>query len=270
MYKKLCAGFFLALFIVGAVASPALARWIRAASAPTRIVDDISVCADEITLKSILEYPPDFLSPEDIATGSFTEQVRLWASAEDAESLDSATAVMVFDFNTTFARTLDNGFVEFEDTATLPTPAGFDNGDFLYGARGQAGGSPTAVPLEIGGVDILTGEPYECDSPSEPIELNMNVWTVKSKIWVNSWFPYVVAFDNNQVDRSTLQIQANNGTNTSVNYIGSWSHRGFGYFYPNSAGVTCDSTSLVLTATSTSGEPMRSEYNINPVGWACW
>jgi len=270
MAKKFLFVFLASGVLLALLPGAADARWARGRSTVEVDGNDKKVCEDELVFETFLDAEQGAIGDaEEGDAYPFPDPLRLWAT--EAEVLDrvsggSPEPLLTIDFNPTLVQTTSDRYL-YEGETTVPTPAGLSDGDQLWAVSstetGDVGGD--TISFTIG--DAI----YGCDDDAlEAIELNMNVWTWQNRIYFNSWFKYVVAFDNANVDTSTLQISVDNGGTASTPYWGRWGNRGFTSFSAKGIGVNCDSTQLTLTATSNDGDPMAGTYNIDPRGPGCW
>lgn len=265
---RLALGTILTVALLGALTTSADARWIRGLSDISSYGDDISVCADEITIgfevvhqfDSFDAFYPTFdKTVGEPYPGLNPQSVGLYASAADA--IARTNSVVTFSIPISYAGTSGGGY-QFLGETTLPTPTGFGDGDVLYAYSYDFDLlQEVAVPLTIG------DSAYDCaEAPADPVFFD--VFTLWDLVFVNSPVPTVVIFDGG-IDSSSLVVTAEPGTGAPVSYLGSIWGIGVALVDLDAAGLTCDSSSLTLSGQRPDGTPVVGETNINPVGLGC-
>lgn len=268
-FRKPLLAIVLVLTSLSATVAPAGARWVFGISAVGRSVENEAVCADEISFSARLGHSQanfDILYPSEVLVEGVSaypggnDTMGFYATPADAIAQVNPVATAVLDY--VYTGLIDFSHV-FEWEGSIPTPAGYDNGDVLYVYSIDETTSIVATPLTVGDPQ------YDCADP-EPDPLNAALFTFQDRVRVDSPYPYLLLFDARQVDSSTLQVAADTGTPTGVDYVGTvFGVLGFAFVDLNDAGVTCASSSLAVTGSSASGQPVATELPVVPVGPAC-
>ncbi len=252
-----------AIAVLAAATGTASAGWQRGFSDVNTSANDEALCEEGITLSANISYQTssfDFSYPDyDATVGNDyplgTTNIDLYATATDATSFTNEIATVPVQTTMSVAGGTAASSYLFDGEATIPTPAGYSNGDTLY-VWGYDGATLDllAIPLTIG------DEQYECDE-AEPGELVALLWP---GIKTFQYLPSVVAYFAPDIDHATVEVSANDSSavGTVTNVAMFWGVVGVGIFYPQHAGVTCDTTSLDFTAMNLDGEPFAGSIPV--------
>lgn len=238
--------------------------WIRARSDISIDAEALAVCSSEVTLSSTLAHQidsfefsyPDFVGVPDVTPypGLATEFIELYGSSGDA--LARTNAVVTVEVPRIY-RSQDTS-VRFSGEATVPTPAGFDNGDTLYASGFDSTLSPVAVPLTI-------GDPvYDC----APEYLPWAVLSAGNTVQVNAYLPHTILFDASSVSPKSLTV-SNGGQSAPVQFLGQIGSIGVARVDLNDAGLRCNTTTLVLSGVDAGGYEHLGEIKVFPKGRRC-
>lgn len=271
--KALGGAFVVVLALLGAMVAPASARWVRGFSDINRDANDLAVCADTITLEAFLNHQtssfessfPDFVGVPDVTPypGVFVvDSIRVYGSAADAIANVAGTEVVTVDVPLIY-RTDGASSYRFSGQATVPTPAGFDNGDTLYAysfdLNGPGGFEELAIPLPI-------GDPaYDC--PAE--QLNWGILKHGNQPVIGAYLPHSFLFDVSEVDPATLMVAVDGAASVSVAYVGRIGNVGLARVNLNDAGLRCETNRLTLSGTDSGGYDYAGSLSVIPQGVGC-
>ena len=221
-WPRLVFGVAIVLAMLAAFTPTASARWIRGFSDINTAGDDISVCADEITIKAELDhlvasfesfYPTfDPVVGAPYPGGGNPQLIPLYGSAADA--ISSTNPVIEFSIPISFVG-LSTSSYQFEGQTTLPTPAGYGDGDVLYARAFDEN------TLETIGVPLTIGDPaYGCSTVGEPESILLDVWTLWDLVLVDAPHPTILVFDAREADLGSVTFAVDDGPATAVTFVG--------------------------------------------------
>jgi hypothetical protein len=229
----------------------ASAIWSRAFSSLEIRSDDISLCADEMTFET--EYranrainPPTYVhalgTPWPLNGG--IDNLALYGTAADAVAATNPIATVTVPLVETFIDP-DGVWDEWTGRTTIATPAGYDAGDQIFVS--------TFLDFTTNGSQALTigDAKYNCVPPEQPINVSATALKFAKRI--------IVTFDTGTIAPSTIKVSANNGTPASPEIYASFFGKSLVVVRFSSIGLNCATTSVVMTATTTTGQPLRGE-----------
>ena len=189
--------------------------------------------------------------------GLAQDSIPLYGTQLDALANTNAIATVVVP---RIFRSFEGTSYFFSGEGEIPTPAGFDNGDFLYASAFDSTLSPIAVPLKI-------GDPvYDC----APDYLNWAVLSRDNAVQVSAYLPHTIVFDATTVDPKTLTVSlSTGGPAVPVDYLGRIDWLGVARVNLNTVGITCDTTTLVLAGVEAGGYQHVGEIKVFPQGRTC-
>jgi hypothetical protein len=258
MYRLLKLTAPLAAFVAVSLATSSSvgAIWPRGVSDLDISSDDISLCADELTFSTRysanpVRLPDGFVhalgTPWPLNGG--VDALSLYGTAADAVAATNPIATVSVPLVETFIDPDDLRYV-FTGQATIPTPAGYDEGDQIF-VRSLKTPEFTfeAVPLTI-------GDPvYNCP-PVVPTVTEINITAKALKLAKR----VVVTLDTGDVVPSSIRVSADNGTSlSSPELYASLFGKSLVVVRFSKIGLNCATTSIVLTATTSTGEQLRGE-----------
>lgn len=268
--RRFTLGTLIVVALLAALTPTASARWIRGLSDINRYGDDIALCAEELTIGAEVEhlissfesfYPTFNAVVGEPYPGLNPQTVDLYATSADA--IAQANEILSFAVTVTYVETTSSSY-RFVGETTLPTPAGYGDGDILYAYAFDFDIlEAIAVPLTIG--DAV----YDCPTTVEPESIAFDVWTLWDLVLVDSPYPTILVFDAREADTSAVTVAVDDGPDTPVQYLGSIFGIGIALADLDAAGLVCDSSSLTLRTAKADGTPLVGETNINPIGVAC-
>ena len=245
-----------ALSLTAVLIAPSIASagWIRGSSDLDTSSNDVSLCEDELTFESEYRqvtdniifgdgYVPGLGNPWPRNGG--VDELRLYGTAFDAENGVNPIATVTIPL----FETGTDGSIRtiFEGQGTIPTPAGYENGDQIFVSVFNNFQFPQlSLALTIG--DAV----YNCVVP--PANLDFTASASRSATRINA------TFDSTNVDRATVMIATDNGTAAPANRS-KIRRSGIARFTVDSAtiGLSCDTTKIIVTASTLDGQPLRGE-----------
>ena len=268
---RAAAALMVVIATLAALALPA-SGWIRARSDISRDAEAERICTSGITLSATLDHQvdsfdfsfPTFVGVPDVTPypGVFSSDfIDLYASAADA--LANTNEVVTVEVPQIF-RSVDSSAYRFSGEATVPTPAGFDNGDVLYASAFDSTLSPIAVPLTIG--DPI----YDCPPEDLPWGILPGKDRKVNEVRVNAFLPHSFVFDASSVDPKTLTVRADgSGPAAVVVYLGSIGDIGVARVNLNDTGLDCGTESLRLAGTDAGGYAYQDDIEVYAMGRSC-
>jgi hypothetical protein len=255
MYRLLKLTAPLAAFVAVSLAtsSSVSAIWPRGVSDLDINSDDISLCADELTFET--EYrsnpvrlPAGFVhalgTPWPLDGG--VDILSVYGTAADAVAATNPIATVSVPLVETFIDPDDIRYV-FKGQATIPTPAGYSDGDQIFvRTLILPGFTFDAVPLTI-------GDPvYNCPPVVTKINITAKALKLAKRV--------VLTLDTGDVVPSSIRVSADNGTSlSSPELYASLFGKSLVVVRFSKIGLSCATTSIVLTATTPTGEQLRGE-----------
>jgi hypothetical protein len=239
----------LAATLIAPTAASAL--WTRSFSSLEVRSDDISLCADELTFETEYRSNPAVLPPTYVhALGTpypysgGIDTLNLYGTAADAVAATNPIATVSIPLVETFIDPADV-WHEWTGQATIPTPAGYDAGEQIYVS--------TYFDFSTNGSQALTiGDPsYNCVPPETPINISATASKLAKRVFMT--------FETGTIAPSTIKVSADNGTPASPEFYASFFGRSLVVVRFSKMGLNCATTSVVMTATTTSGQPLRGE-----------
>ncbi len=269
--SKVTTAIICVLAVLAASAGIASAGWQRGFSDVNTSANDEALCEDGITLSANISYLtanfdfayPDFDPLVDDNYPAGTTDIDLYATAADATSFTNEIATVAVQTTLTTPGTTPGSAYIFDGEATIPTPAGYQNGDTLYVWGYDATDlSLVAIPLTIG------DEQYECAEP-EAGPIHSILWPGINTIKTFQYLPSAILYFGADIDHSTVTVTANDGVTTNLDFLGEYWGLGVGQFKPQHAGVTCDTTSLELSALTLDGDPLAGSIPVTVTQIGC-
>lgn len=238
--------------------SVASAGWVRGFSSLEIRSDDISLCADEMTFETEYRSNPNVLPTDYVhALGNpypyngGIDTLDLYGTEADALAETNPIATVETALVETFIDPNDV-WHEFTGQATIPTPAGFGDGDPIYVTVNFGGGQIESATLTIG------DESYGCVVAPTNIDISAQANRQATRIKVK--------FDPANVDLDSIMISTDNGEAIPPKRIRiKRNGQAVAKVKASDLGVDASTTEIILTGTDLDGNPIegRTPFTLN-------